>query len=340
MDIYLLNNDFEAIKIVDDFSSLIWRRKYHEVGDFELHCTHELFSDLAEAKYVYRPDRTEIGIIENYGLDYPDAFCKGRFLERVLYDVIIYPSAKYSNQTQELIARDLVAKFMPSVHLTIVNNPEIGEKITTQVTGDNLMEYLYELLAAVEASFSVTFDWQTKGLSFRVWQGVDRRSSAIFSAEWDNLSAFRYEYSDKDYRNYAIVAGEGEDTKRQFVEVDQSNGEHRRDLFIDARDMQQEEDESKEAYKERLIQRGKKKLAEYTIVEKCDAEIDTESSLVYLTDFDLGDLCTVTETAHNITCEKRITVCEEVYENGTFSLLITLGEGYLILPKYLERKLK
>lgn len=339
MDIYLLNGDFEAVKIIDDFSSLIWRRKYNDVGDFELHGTHELFADMAAAKYVYRSDRTELGIIENYGLDYPTAFCKGRFLERLLYDSIIYPTAKYSNQTQEAIARGLMTTFAPSISLADANEPEIGEKITAQSTGGNLMEYLYELLGAVNASFSVTCDLPAKSPVFRVWQGVDRRASAVFSAEWDNLKTFNYEYSDKDYRNYAIVAGEGEGAERQFVEVDQSNGEPRRALFVDARDLQREEDEEDEVYKARLKQRGEKKLAEYGVVEKCEAEIDTESSLVYLKDFDLGDLCTVKESAHDITCEKRITVCEEVYENGVFSLSVTLGEGYLILPKYLERKL-
>ena len=75
-------------------------------------------------------------------------------------------------------------------------------------------------------------------------------------------------------------------------------------------------------------------------VEKSDAEIDTESSLRYREDFDLGDVCTVKDDRHGIICQKRITECEEVYENGTFSLSVVFGEGYLLLPKYLERKLK
>ena len=340
MDIYLLNSDFEIVKIVDGFPSLIWHRKYNEAGDFELHCTHDLFADLAAAKYVYRPDRTEIGVIENYGLTAPTCFCKGRFLECLLTDNIIYPAAKYSSKTQEYIARDLVSRFRNDIQLAAANAPEIGIAITTQVTGDNLMEYLYEQLATAEASFSLTCELSTGVMSFRVWQGADRRNTAIFSQEWDNLKSFSYEYADKDYRNYAVVAGEGESTARQFVTVDQSNGGKRREIFVDARDLQKDEDETTGEYAARLKRRGEEKLAEYKVVEHCDAEIDTQSSLQYMVDFDLGDICTIKEDAHGIRCVKRITECEEVYENGTFSLSVVFGDGYLIMPKYLERKLK
>lgn len=335
-----MNDRFEIVRIIDDFSSLIWRRKYHEVGGFELHCAHMLLADFVAAKYVYRSDRDEVGIIENYGLNAPSCFCKGRFLECLLEDKIIYPTAKYSSKTQEFIVRDLINRFMPSVNLVAANVPLIGSAVTTQVTGNNLMEYLYEQLTTVEATFSLTCELQTRTLTFRVWRGTDRHASAIFSQEWDNLKSFSYEFSDKDYRNYAVIAGEGEGSARQFVTVDQTNGGTRRELFVDARDLQKDEDETDEEYAARLSQRGVEKLAEYTVVEKCEAEIDTESSLRYRTDFDLGDICTIKDDQHGIICRKRITECEEVYENGSFSLSAVFGEGYLLLPKYLERKLK
>ena len=340
MDVYLLNKNFEMIKIIDDFSSLIWRRRYHEAGKFELHCVHTLFADLSGAEYVYRPDRTEIGVIENYGLSYPTCFAKGRFLECLIADKIIYPTAKYSSKTQEFIVRDLISRFMPSVSLVAANVPLIGSAVTTQVTGDNLMEYLYEQLATVEATFSLTCELRTGTLTFRVWQGADRHASAIFSQEWDNLKSFSYECSDKDYRNYAVVAGQGEGSARQFVTVDHSDGDRRREIFVDARDVQQEENESAQDYAARLTQRGEEKLAQYEVIQKCDADIDTESSLRYREDFDLGDVCTVKDDRHGIICQKRITECEEVYENGSFTLSVVFGEGYLLLPKYLERKLK
>lgn len=340
MDIYLLDGDFNIIAIVDDYNSLIWRRKYYECGDFELHCSHTLFRTIAgEAKYVYRPDRQEVGTIENYGLTHPTAFCKGRFLERILSDRIIWPPTAIKNMAHGHAALTLVMALMPDIACSL-DGYTIGSNIDTQVTGENLMEYLYSMLRTTEASCQMTCDLATKTLQFNVWQGTDRRATAIFSQEWDNLIGLSYEYSDKDYCNYAVVAGQGEGSDRISVTVDKTDGAVRRELFVDARDLQQENDESLDDYKSRLTRRGEEKLAEYSTVEKCDTQIDTESSLKYMVDFDLGDLCTVAETEHGISCEKRITECEEVYENGAFSLSVTFGEGYLILPKYMERKLK
>ena len=340
MDIYLLNDIFQIIKVVDDFSSLIWRRKYFEPGNFELHCPHELFADLAGAKYVCRSDRKEIGIIENHGLNFPTCFAKGRFLEALMSDKVIYPAEKYTNKTQEHIARALIDTFIPNIQLGEVNSPEIGSAIITQVTGDNLMEYIYEQLATVEASCSITCDLSRGELFFRVWKGTDKSNCAVFSQEWDNLKSFRYEYSDKDLKNYAIVAGQGDGAAREVVTVDRTDGSERRELFVDARDLQQDDNETLDQYRARLIQRGHEKLGQYSVVQKCEATVDTQSSLLYRIDFDLGDICTVKDDAHGISCHKRISECEEVYENGGFSLSVVFGEGYLILPKYLERKLK
>lgn len=339
MDVYLLDSDFEIVAIVDDYNSLIWRRKYYECGEFELHCSHEIFQTIAtEARYVYRPDRAEVGIIENYSLTYPTAFAKGRFLERLPYDKIIWPTVSTNDLTHGKFALKLMAEFMPEISCD--TSADVGSKITTQVTGDNLMEYLYSLLKQAEASYCITCDLSTKQLTFAPRQGADKRTSAIFSTQWDNLISLTYEYSDKDYRNYAVVAGQDEGDARIYVTVDRTDGGVRRELYVDARDLQQEEDEALDDYKARLIQRGEEKLAEYVIVEKCDTEIDTQSNLEYMKDFDLGDICTVVESQHGISCEKRITECEEVYENGAFSLSVTFGENYKILKDYLKRELK
>ena len=369
MDIYLLNDDFEIIKIIDDFSSLIWRRKYREVGDFELHCPHALFAALSGARYVYRPDRVdsdgqarEIGIIENIGVEAPTCFAKGRFLERLLYDRVICPpsptdwaqalpplSVRYLSDeenniiwTHEGIARDLIGH-LTELTLAAGNDPPIsdGSPISTTVTGGNLMEYLYELFGLADASFSITCDISTGTLYFRAWKGADQHSTAIFSPEWDNLISFSYERSDKDFRNYAIVAGQGQGSQRVVVTIDQTTaGEERRELYVDARDLQQDDSETLSQYQSRLRQRGKEKLKKSAIVEKCEAVVDTESSLRYHVDFDLGDICTVKEDAHGISCVKRITEIEEVYESGSFTLSLVFGEGYLLLPDYLKRELK
>ena len=37
MIIYLLNKNFEKVRVIDDYISLIWTDRYNEAGDFELY---------------------------------------------------------------------------------------------------------------------------------------------------------------------------------------------------------------------------------------------------------------------------------------------------------------
>ena len=62
-----------------------------------------------------------------------------------------------------------------------------------------------------------------------------------------------------EYKNCAIVAGQGEGANREIVIVnDNLSGQDRKELFVDARDI---EDGTN------LADRGKSKLAENTIIE-------------------------------------------------------------------------
>ena len=207
MDVYLLDDNYKIISIIDDFTSLIWRRKYKSCGDYELHCAHDRFHDISSASYIYRPDRKEVGLIESYALNTPTCYAKGRFIECLLADIVIHPTEKYVEKTHEHIVRDLISKYMAHVVLGEPNSPEIGSQINTQVTGKNLMEYVYDQLNSVDASFSLTWDLVAKNLKFSVWKPSERSATVVFSEEFDNLKTFSYQYSEKDVKNYAVIAG-------------------------------------------------------------------------------------------------------------------------------------
>ena len=344
MDVYLLDADWQTTAIIDDFTSLIWRRKYYEAGNFELHCGIDQYIALSSSTYIYRGDRKEAGIIESIDVNDTTCVIKGRFLEALLDRYVIYPTKNYTNKTAAYIAENLVKNIFPyAVSCTAVNSDSAVTSL--QVTSDNLMEYTYQLLQTYESSQKITYNFENQRFDYTVYRGLDRRQSqsdnswAVFSPDWDNLSAFSYSKSIKDVRNFAYVAGAGEGADRVIVTVDLSGDQPVRQLWVDARDLQKEDNMSDDEYKELLKQRGETKLAEYSAVEKCDAEVDPQISLKYLVDFDLGDVCTVENPKLGITQEQRITEIEEAYENSSFKLSVQFGGGYLIVTDYLKRAL-
>ena len=38
MNIYVFNKELEQLGVIDNYESLIWKRKSSELGSFELHC--------------------------------------------------------------------------------------------------------------------------------------------------------------------------------------------------------------------------------------------------------------------------------------------------------------
>ena len=163
----------------------------------------------------------------------------------------------------------------------------------------------------------------------------DVNSWAIFSDSFYNVKNAVYDRDESECKNFAYVAGEGEGAARVIVEVDiRSNpNEERRELYVDARDLQStytddngsEHTYTQAQYRQLLRQRGLEKLAEYEKVETVNSDVDPDANLVYMTDFDLGDLCTYRYTDVGIETTKRITEIQEVYEGSKQTLSVVFG---------------
>ena len=70
-DVWILDSNFQKLGLIDDYTSLIWSRRYYEVGDFELdeRVTDKnlklLNVDLSTtARFIMRNDTTEVMRIE------------------------------------------------------------------------------------------------------------------------------------------------------------------------------------------------------------------------------------------------------------------------------------
>ena len=348
MRLIVLNKDFETLGSIPLFRTLIWTRRYEKLGCFELYTSKEYFQMLNEGKYLYRNDANELGIIDevNYSQDENGAresYAKGNFAEKVLTDRVIAETITLTGNVEEAMRR--------LVNLTCINPTDTDRKvahlrlgelsgvdgeISMQSTGDNVSEKLYEIGNTKEISHRIKYDFQTDDLCFEVWEGVDRRDSqdvnswAIFSKSFYNIRNVVYNRNSASYKNFAYVAGAGEGSNRIIITVDMRQpGEDRKEIWVDARDLQQTDaDENAipiETYKQQLRQRGLEKLAEYRKVETVNSGVDSQANLVYKKDFDLGDYCTYINTEVGISTDKRITEVMETYEGAATELSVTFG---------------
>ena len=96
MRLIIFDKDFNTIGSIGVFNTLLWYRRYYSPGMFELHIPAKYFDLVNSGKYLYRNDRTELGVIREVNFNRGEkgqktAYCKGYFSEQLLDNNVISP---------------------------------------------------------------------------------------------------------------------------------------------------------------------------------------------------------------------------------------------------------
>ena len=360
MDISVFDENLNYIDEIDKFTSLQWVRKYHECGTFELHCpvTEHNIKTLVRGNLIWFKGNNEVGIIEYRNLTVnqtgeEELKLVGRFYTSILARRIIRTTENHQNKLVEVIMRGTVDKNCITtidsrklpISLGELNN--FTEKLDYQNTYGDLLEELTKLSITSNVGFYVRTDLNAQKHYFETIKGIDRsinqsvNSPVVFSRDYDNLYEQEYTDSDNDLKTTAIVAGEGEGSERTVIEVlDNYTGLNRRELFVDARDLQKEVDNvvmTDAEYRNLLNQRGNEKLSEYKELQTFEGKIIT-NNYEYKKDYDIGDIVTVLDKNWNVAANTRITEITEIYENGKTEIVPTLGNKIPTVLDKLKRR--
>lgn len=149
----------------------------------------------------------------------------------------------------------------------------------------------------------------------------------IFSDEYENLASSVYQLSKEKSYTTAIVRGEGEGLERRTSIINNEiTGLDRRELNVDARDLQSNNGEIEEnRYKASLVQRGNEKLSETMITEKFEGEVEITDRYEWKKDLYLGDKVTVENTKYDMRYSTRIIGSIESCDENGYSLILELG---------------
>lgn len=162
------------------------------------------------------------------------------------------------------------------------------------------------------------------GWNMKITHGIDRRmgnadgnEAVVFSQSLSNIDRTTYERNTEKYKTVAYVAGEGEEQDRKWYETyhsendDAKIGWNRDELWIDARDIQTEQDGeelTEEEYEQQIVNRANEKFAENDIEESYECTIVQDNRrYVFEEDYDICDWCTVEDEELGITVDAQIT---------------------------------
>lgn len=352
MELYIFDKDLNFQGILENYSSLIWRRKYSKCGEYELHCslTMETLNLLKKGNIIWKKDDLEAAYIEYRNLRQDREgkevlAIKGKFLTGYLGRRIVWGTENL-NMTSELAVRELINKnaIDPTNIDRKIELVALGEvkgytqETNIQTSYKNLLETVEEIANTSELGIRTLLDIENKQMLFDIYEGLNRTANngindpAIFSQEFENILEQEYTDSLTNYRNTVLVAGEGEGSEREFISLENGQGLDRYEMFVDARDLQSTKTVNEEEipipiqeYRKMLEDRGVSKLSEHKEIETFDNKVNLNSNLVYKEDFDLGDVVTCTSKKWGITIDTRITEIEEVYEESGKQINVVFG---------------
>lgn len=235
--------------------------------------------------------------------------------------------------------------------LTLGKMNGINGDIEESFSNKPLDESLWEICLKQDIAYEIYADIPNKQFVFNVWQGTDRsteqnvRDAVIFSKEFDNILTQNYTDDKSDYKNTIIIAGEGEGIERTYLVVgDENSGRKRRELFVDARDLQSENEDSTTmspaAYEALLRERAKSKLAENERVQSFETEIEYNTQFVFKKDYFIGDKITIRNDELGIAMHTRVVTTKEKYNKDGYELGIEFGSNVPTLLSRIKKAVK
>jgi hypothetical protein len=369
--IRILTPQLDLLAEIDNHESLLFTRRWHEVGEFELRINrYKRHTELLQRGNLIMlgSHRNKVGIIKHRGIDVDEKgkitenwLIKGIALKGVAAQRIVVPPANDSHDRASGAA-ETVMKHYVNNHivnpidvkrkidmLVIASDQQRGSNISWESRFKNLAEELVEISKASGLGWDVILDFERKKWVFDVFVGRDLTVNqsvnppVIFSPQFESLKQLSFVESDYNYKNYGYIAGQGEGEDRRVVEVGEAEGLSRIETFIDARDIS-EEDENQQALPEeqiiaKLRERGQQKLSEFAEEFFLEGQILTNSPFKYEIDYDLGDIVTIQNREWGVTRDARITEIKEIYEPGGFQIEATFGESRPTLIKKLKQEL-
>lgn len=337
MNINVLNKEYQKIAVVDTFTSLMWCKRFYDVGalDLQIEASIENLKIFKKNYFITRDDDTNIYRIEAIEIDTNEngddvliigaLDCKCVLSQRITWSQVFVRNATAEGLIIAMIQANItnptdtsrkIQNFRTDIHSLTT------EKTTRQSTYDDIGEKIIEICRENQFGSRMSLD-EDNNFVFGLYKGVDRSASQtvnpriIFASSRENLFTSKYIFNSSGYKNAALIGGEGEGVERKLRSIGDTTGLERREMFVDAGSVSSEGVELPEYYAA-LIAEGKQKLAETASVESFEGEIDA-TAYKYKTDYDLGDIVTISNK-YDISIDARIVEVIETWDETGYTV--------------------
>ena len=356
-DVLYVYSGAERLGVLQNEKSIQWVENYRNSGEAKIVCaaTAENVALLSLGNRIYNPDTRTIADI-------------------VATDVVEWAGEAELTVRAQTSAADLDLR--PIMGTEVISNVEAGmrriytnnrrdlpivlgaekgftETISKEITWDTVLEAYQVLSEASGLGFRVVFDPATQTETMDIYKGTDRTSgehyNGYFSTELGNMLNFSLGQNKKNYRNVAIVAGEGEGADRvvAITSIGNPQGKDRREMYVNAASTRKEYqiltptgqvDEhgnptytstsgtyTDAEYEAVLEQIGISELLKNIITITVSSEV-TQNPLEFGKDYFLGDILPLKSALYNMNISARVLSATFIREETGDKMTVTLGD--------------
>lgn len=321
MNLNLYDENFNRIAIIgNEFISCLWCEGYNTIESFslELNESDDYKKKIRPDRYIGRSDRPTLMVIKSVEIRDNKIIVYGKQATRVLEDVAFVGTIRSGSNVDTSIANAYAESFGYPNFSFAESNLQI--KYNHQISNKSISELCLIMCQDTDMGFRAVRNGSQAVIEF---YRPEANPNLVFAEKFGNLSLDQLSFSREALKNYAIVLGMEKETGRVRVDVDNTKNDYRREIIIDARDLQQEEGESDEAYEERLADRGYEKLINYA---ETYAVKFTPDSSDFGKRYDLGDVLTVYLAEYGITLTARVKKFTQKEQQNTASISIDVGQ--------------
>lgn len=360
---------FHRYGAIENVSYATYTKDYIDVGSFSINClTSEKNIENIRTDRIVWLEGNVAGIIQHIILENDNIKIEGKLLNCILEWRYIYPQiSTFKMPRNKIIEKIVKENCLASTDkkrnfdfLKIEESNFEFDKISKEITGDAVQDAILEIFDSESFNGLVRVDVgfypKEKCFKFHISKGYDLtrgndegNKTVSFTQDLKNIISSKFEQSNVNFKNVSLVAGEiVEGKKRVFVKINDTNsGYNRRELFVDARDLQSEyiDDDGNEKtlsqsdYIELLLSRGNEKLSEFKENESYEASIENNKSMFkYGIDYNLGDMVDVVDNKLKIKIKSIVTSVTVTQDKNGYSLDTTFGYGLPTIFKKMRRR--
>ena len=356
---YIYNVARERIGVLQHDDAVQWLENYQSNGEVKIdaQATQDNFSMLVDGNRIMNTDTNTVARICHVDLLQTEAeeliTVRADLTSELLSDRVLMATEHVTNVEAAMYA--IYSKNRRALPIEVGAAEGFTERTDMEITWGSVLEAEIKLAELSGLGFTVLFDPETGEEVFKVYKGVDRSDEqspgyvGYFGTDVGNIQDVTVTSGTTDYKNVAVVAGAGEGAEREvrIVSLGNVSGENRRELYVDARDLQREYrvatptgdvDEKGNplySYETRLYSdteyfamldaRGMEKLAECLRTFSITCTI-VQNNIQYGEDYFLGDRMPVKLPEYGIYASARISSVTMVYERDGDKIIALLSE--------------